>query len=260
MTAGRGLQSRPPLLFTVACLQAHSVTAPGRAASVSGRASRSVRGKELMEKMKSFAQLAVLGLALAATSFAGDFSFDKVGPAEEAPAAIKALLHDEGYAVKESGGQVIARYWGRKEAFEGEPSKGFGIRYDFIPEGALIALVHFPEKSSDFRAQSVPSGWYTLRYTLHPEDGNHMGVAPSRDFAILTPADKDAEPAKNYSYNGMVELTKAVGNPHPTVARVELPEGDQAPNLWENDYELWVLDLPVAGDMVGIVVYGHSEE
>ncbi len=58
----------------------------------------------------------------------------------------------------------------------------------------------------------------------------------------------------------MVELTKAVGNPHPTIARVELPEGDEAPNLWVNDYDLVVLDLPVVDDMVGIVIHGHSEE
>ena len=210
--------------------------------------------------MKNFVQMCVLGCVAAATLLGADFSYDKVGAAAEAPEAIRILLNEEGYAIRDPDGTVIAHYWGRKEAFEGEPSSGFGIRYDFIPEGALIALVEFTAVHSDFREQDVPAGWYTLRYTLHPEDGNHMGVAPSRDFAILTPAAKDVEPAKNYNFDGMVELTKAVGNPHPTISRVELPEGDQAPNLWVNDYELWVLDLPVVGDMVGIVVHGHSEE
>lgn len=210
--------------------------------------------------MKHFVQLWVLGLALAATCLGSDFTYEAVGAPDEAPASIAEAVADEGYAIKDPDGTVIAKYWGRTMAFEGEPSAGFGIRYDFIPEGALIALVQFTEEHSDFREQDVPSGWYTLRYTLHPEDGNHMGVAPSRDFAILTPAEKDTDAAKNYSFDGMVELTKAVGNPHPTIARIELPEGDEAPNLWVNDYELWVLDLPVADDMVGIVVHGHSEE
>jgi hypothetical protein len=44
------------------------------------------------------------------------------------------------------------------------------------------------------------------------------------------------------------------------VARLELPEGSDGPNLWQDDYEHWVLDLPIAGEVVGIVVYGHSEE
>ena len=100
-----------------------------------------------------------------------------------------------------------------------------------------------PEKGSDFREQSIPSGIYTLRFGLHPENGDHMGVAPSRDFAVLSPVDKDLEVEKNYDFDALVELTAEVGNPHPTVARLELPEGDDAPHLWENDYEHWVLDL-----------------
>ncbi len=210
--------------------------------------------------MKNLAHLWVLSLALAASLAGADLSYEKIGAAAEAPAAITSLIYDEGYAIKDPDGEVIARYWGRKAAFEGEPSSGFGIRYDFIPEGAVIALVEFTANHSDFREQDVPAGWYTLRYALHPEDGNHMGVAPSRDFAVLSPADKDVEPARNYKFDEMVELTKAVGNPHPTIARVELPEGDEAPNLWVNDYDLVVLDLPVVDDMVGIVIHGHSEE
>ena len=144
-----------------------------------------------VRKMKNFVQVCVLACVVAATSLGADFSSEQVGAPADAPEAIRALLNEEGYAIKDPDGKVIANYWGRKEAFEGEPSSGFGIRYDFIPEGSLIALVEFTETHSDFREQDVPAGWYTLRYTLHPEDGNHMGVAPSRDFAILTPAAKE---------------------------------------------------------------------
>jgi len=169
------------------------------------------------------------------------------------------MVHQEGVTIK-TGGNAVAHYWGRKDAFEGTPSSGFGIRYDNIPEGAFLALVHFTEEGHDFRDQGIPAGWYTLRYALHPEDGNHMGVAASRDFAVLTPAAEDTGLAKNYRYDEMIEMTKAVGNTHPTIARVELPYGSEGPHLWEDDYEHWVLDLPVADDVVGIVVYGHSEE
>ena len=167
----------------------------------------------------------VLGVSLfAALGWAGDFSHEAVdGPPEGLPEATAPLLSPEGVAIKDSSGAVVARYWGRKTAFEGEAASGFGIRFDTIPEGALIAVVHFPDKGSDFREQPIPSGVYTMRYALNPEDGNHMGVAPSRDFAVLTPADGDGEPATNYGYDGLVELTKKAGNPHPTIARIELP-------------------------------------
>lgn len=201
----------------------------------------------------------LLAFALCTPLFGAGFTMEKTAAPEGAPEAAAAMVASEGVAVK-TGGKVVAEYWGRKDAFEGTPSSGFGIRYDTIPEGAFIALAHFTEEGHDFREQGIPAGWYTMRYALHPEDGNHMGAAPSRDFAVLTPAAQDTELAKNYDFKGLVELTKKVGNPHPTVARVELPEGSEGPNLWEDDYEHWVLDLPLAGDVVGIVVYGHSEE
>ena len=178
---------------------------------------------------------------------------------ESVPDATRELVATDGISVK-SGDVVVARFWMRSAPFEGEPASGFGVRFDNVPEGAFLGLVEFPERGSDFREQAVPPGFYTMRFGLHPEDGNHMGVAPSRDFALLCPVAKDLEVAKNYDFDGIVELSAEVGNPHPTVARLELPEGDDGPNLWENDYEHWILDLAVADTLVGIVVEGHAEE
>ncbi len=181
-------------------------------------------------------------------------------PAASIPQATKALIAAEAVTVK-SGDAAVAHFWMRTAPFEGDAAAAFGVRYDTIPEGAFLGVVNFPEKGSDFREQSIPSGVYTLRFGLHPENGDHMGVAPSRDFAVLSPVEKDLQVEKNYDFDALVELTAEVGNPHPTVARLELPEGGgEAPHLWENDYEHWVLDLKVADEVVGIVIYGHAEE
>ena len=50
------------------------------------------------------------------------------------------------------------------------------------------------------------------------------------------------------------------GNPHPTILRLELPDGNESGHIWQNDMEHWVLDLAIPGDVIGVVVYGHSEE
>ena len=205
---------------------------------------------------------AALAAALFAVPLASAAEFSlEAGPSlpEGVPEAARALVAEEGVTVK-SGDGVVVSLWMRSAPFEGEPASGFGIRFDNIPEGAFLGVLEFPQRGSDFREQAVPPGVYTLRFGLHPEDGNHMGVAPSRDFALLSPVDKDLDVAKNYDFDGIVELSADVGNPHPTVARLELPEADEGPNLWENDYENWVLDLPVAGTVIGIVVDGHAEE
>ncbi len=211
--------------------------------------------------MRTLRSLSICFLLAAASAFAADYTSETVsGLPEGLPEATANMLNPDGVAVKDGGGKLVATYWGRKTDFEGTPASGFGIRFDTIPEGALIAVVKLPEQGSDFREQSIPPGLYTMRYALHPEDGNHMGVAPSRDFAVLTPAAGDTDPATNYGFDDLVKLTKKVGNPHPTIARIVLPEGSEGPNLWQNDYEYWVLDLPSGGDLVGIVVHGHVEE
>jgi hypothetical protein len=202
----------------------------------------------------------VATLALTPQAFAEGFTAGSGGPAPESvPDITRQMIAPEGVTVK-AGDVAVVTFWMRSAPFEGELASGFGVRFDNVPEGAFLGVLEFPERGSDFREQSVPPGVYTIRFGLHPEDGNHMGVAPSRDFALLSPVDQDLEIATNFDFDGIVELSAKVGNPHPTVARLELPEGDEGPNLWENDYEQWVLDLPVAGTVLGIVVDGHAEE
>lgn len=202
----------------------------------------------------------VATLALTPQAFAEGFTAGSGGPAPESvPDITRQMIAPEGVTVKD-GDVAVVTFWMRSAPFEGELASGFGVRFDNVPEGAFLGVLEFPERGSDFREQSVPPGVYTIRFGLHPEDGNHMGVAPSRDFALLSPVDQDLEIATNFDFDGIVELSAKVGNPHPTVARLELPEGDEGPNLWENDYEQWVLDLPVAGTVLGIVVDGHAEE
>lgn len=199
-------------------------------------------------------------LTLLPTAFAETYTAESGALAPDSvPDATRKMIATEGVTVK-AGDVPVVSFWMRSAPFEGEGASGFGVRFDNVPEGAFLGVLEFPEKGSDFREQSVPPGVYTIRFGLHPEDGNHMGVAPSRDFALLAPVDQDLEIAKNFDFDAIVELSAKVGNPHPTVARLELPEGDEGPNLWENDYEHWVLDLPVAGTVVGIVVEGHAEE
>lgn len=192
---------------------------------------------------------------------AASFQTESAGapPSDDIPEAVAALLGEDGVRVTDGSGNTVVEVWGRTAAFDGEGTAGFGVRYDFIPEGALIGIARFPE-GSDFREQDIPAGVYTLRFGLHPEDGNHMGVAPSRDFVLVSPAAKDTDATKNYSFDELVNLSYETGNSHPTILRVELPDSDEIPNLWENDYEHWILDFPVVDDAMGLVIYGHADE
>lgn len=212
-------------------------------------------------RRRSCAMAALLGaLALLPAALAQKYTVETGASLPDAvPDATRRLVAAEGVSVK-AGDTAVVRVWMRMAPFEGAPASGFGVRFDNVPEGAFLGVLEFVGDGSDFREQSVPAGVYTLRFGLHPEDGNHMGVAPSRDFGLLAPVGKDLEVSRNFDFDALMDLSAGVGNPHPTVARLELPEGDSGPHLWENDYEHWVLDVAVAGAVVGIVVDGHAEE
>lgn len=204
-----------------------------------------------------------LALAVSLPLAAGDFQAAAGGPPppEGLAEALSSMLQSEGVVATGPDGKVAAEFWMRSSAFEGEASGGFGVRFDTIPEGALLGVVRFPETGSDFREQYIKPGVYTMRFGLHPENGDHMGVAASRDFAVLITVEADKEPAKNYEFEPLTELSMdSSGNPHPTIMRLELPDGDESAHIWQDDMEHWILDLKTAEDVIGVVVYGYSEE
>ena len=217
-----------------------------------------------MQINKSLAVLTVL-LILHGAGFlaAGEFRASTGGAAspEGLPSGMADMIDAKAVTVKGPDGKIAAEFWPRKTAFDGDPVSGFGIRFESMPEGAFLGVARFPQSGSDFREQGVKPGVYTLRYGLHPEDGNHMGVSSSRDFALLCRADADTEPSKNLAFRPLTQLSiSSSGNPHPTILRLELPDGDVSGHVWRNDMEHWVLDLAIPGDVIGLVVYGHSEE
>ncbi len=203
-----------------------------------------------------------LVLAFSLPLAAADFQASAGSPPPEGLAeALSSMLQSEGVAATGPDGKVAAEFWMRSSAFEGETMGGFGVRFDTIPEGALLGVVRFPDTGSDFREQNIKPGAYTMRFGLHPENGDHMGVAASRDFALLITVEADKDPAKNYEYETLTKLSMdSSGNPHPTIMRLELPDGDESAHIWQDDMEHWVLDLKAADDVIGVVVYGYSEE
>ena len=203
-----------------------------------------------------------LALAVSLPLAAADFQASAGGPPPEGLAeALSSMLQTEAVVATGPDGKVAAEFWMRSSAFEGEAMGGFGVRFDAFPEGALLGVVRFPDTGSDFREQNIKPGVYTMRFGLHPENGDHMGVAASRDFAVLITVEADKEPAKNYEFEPLTKMSMdSSGNPHPTIMRLELPDGDESAHIWQDDMEHWVLDLKAADDVIGVVVYGYSEE
>ena len=87
-----------------------------------------------------------------------------------------------------------------------------------MSESALLGVISFPSGGKDFRGQAIKPGFYTMRYELLPEDGNHLGVAPTRDFVLLLAAGADNDPDAQYDFAQLVKLSaQAAGTNHPAV-------------------------------------------
>jgi hypothetical protein len=84
-------------------------------------------------------------------------------------------------------------FWFRKDLPLAQQPEGGQLDIGTIPEGTILGVLKVSAERRDFRNEEIPPGVYTLRYGVQPEDGNHLGVAPTRTFALLIPAKADTK-------------------------------------------------------------------
>ena len=92
-------------------------------------------------------------------------------------------------------------------------------------------------------------------------DGAHSGVAPQRDFALLTPVASDPDPAAKPAFEELVKQSgKASGTPHPAVFSLETPPaGATAPSVSKEGEHDWTLTLKSGGLTFSIIVVGKAD-
>ena len=106
-------------------------------------------------------------------------------PGPDLPQSVRQVLEPKGYRVALDDGSVACELWLRKSV-PSQPKKDVqGAIHTELGESTLVGVLHFPQASTDYRGQAIPAGFYTLRYELLPNDGNHLGAAPNRDFLLL---------------------------------------------------------------------------
>jgi hypothetical protein len=178
------------------------------------------------------------------------------------PKVIQDLLDSQGARVVDAQGAALCEVWLRKSLpANPNPANSSDILYGAIAEGTLVGVLHFPAQAADFRGQAVKAGYYTLRYALIPQDGNHMGVNPYRDVLVLGPVAADTTPDIALKFDGLVKLARqASGTPHPALLVMGQVSGDSFPSIVKDDQGHWNLqmklhaqggDVPVAVTVVG---------
>jgi hypothetical protein len=202
-------------------------------------------------------------LLIAFSALAQDYKLEPVATAAPGlPAAYQAAIQTQGVRVTGASGGSGAwcEVWLAKSLPVGAKPDDAAISFG-VAQGTLLGVIRFPDKGADRRGQVIPAGVYTLRYSLFPVDGSHAGVAPQRDFALLTPVATDPDPAAKPAFDDLVKMSrKASGTPHPAVLSLETPPaGATAPGLAKEGEHDWTLTVKAGSLTFSIIVVGKAE-
>ncbi|MSV28269.1 MAG: hypothetical protein EXQ52_05925 [Bryobacterales bacterium] len=200
-------------------------------------------------------------LLVAAASALAQYKIEPAGtpPGELAP-AIAALMQKEGTRVVAANGTAVCELWFRTSLPSGPKSTEEGQTFTALPHGSIIGAIRFPPKSSDRRGQSIAAGVYTLRYGLHPVNGDHLGVSPQRDFAVLVPAADDKDAASTPNFDELMPMSrKASGTPHPAVLSISSSSSGKFPDVAKEGDHDWVLHVKIGDSPVAVTVVGKAE-
>jgi hypothetical protein len=195
---------------------------------------------------------------VALLGWAQDYKLEPVGTAAPGlPAAYASVIQTQGYRLAGPAGPWC-EVWFRKSIPSGSKSSDDSVALP-IPQGTLIGILRFPGQGADRRGQVIKPGVYTMRYSNFPVDGAHQGVAPQRDFALLTPVTNDADPAATPAFAPLVQMSlKASGTPHPAVFSIEPPAGTTFPAVAKEGEKGWTLSVKVGDLSLSIILVGQA--
>ena len=169
---------------------------------------------------------------------------ESVGPLTDnaVPEAVRQALDGKGYRLTLDGPTPACELWIRKSIPAQTKKDVEGVAYPQLAESTLMAVIHFPQAAADFRGHSIPAGFYTLRYAIMPNDGNHLGAAPNRDFLLAIPAASDTDPNATFKSQELVTMSaRTTGTKHPSpLSLAETDSAPSSPTVSKDDQDHWI--------------------
>lgn len=182
----------------------------------------------------------------------GEYKLERVkGTPEGISDEIAGFLNTEGYRIVGPEGPVCDIWLVKNLFVKPNFSPTLSVKYP-LEEGSLVGVMRIPgdKPFTDFRAQEIKPGVYTLRYSLQPQDGNHIGTSKVRDFLLAIPAKQDTDPLPiNIVQQLHQKSAKASGSTHPAIYALQPTEdggqdSKESPRLEHDaDQDYWILDI-----------------
>jgi hypothetical protein len=220
----------------------------------------------LKKHKASLAKIAVL-LMLCPVCTAQSGKVESIGPLTDSAVSeqVRQSLETKGYRLTLDDSNPCCELWLQKSV-PAQTNKNTELVYPQFAESTLLGIIHFPQVAADFRGHPIPAGFYTLRYELLPDDGNHLGVAPNRDFVLLIPARSDTDPNARFKYQELVSMSaKTAGTKHPAPLNLTPAEKPSPGTVAKDDHEHWIfstsLKLASGEDLsFALIVKGTAEQ
>ncbi len=183
-------------------------------------------------------------------------------PDDIAPPVRTALA--PGGATVTVGDKTLEFWW-----VTGVPLTGDGASWAHVAEGTLVGAVRLSAAHADIRGRGLKAGVYLLRYALQPQNGDHLGASPFREFLLLTPVATDTTPDPLDHDRAVEQAKKAGTSSHPAAWSLDPSAADEAPlqvHTTSDGHASVVFELPAtnqgqaAGTLkFGVIVVGKIE-
>jgi hypothetical protein len=187
--------------------------------------------------------LAVFLLTATLTSAAN--KVEAVGPCTDpaVPSSLQKVLATEGYRVTLNDGSTVD-LWPPVQITSAVKARE-DATYALTPS-TFVGVIHFEKSTRDYRGNAIAAGTYNLRYELEPNDGDHLGTAPTPDFLLLVPPASDANPEQRYTFEELVALSRQVtGKKHPAPLNLVPPDAKVYPSVSSDPEDRTVLFLKI---------------
>lgn len=204
-----------------------------------------------------------LSVLLASIALTGEEYKSEPGaaPPAELTDSVKGLLEKQGVKISKDG-KPLSEIWFRADVPAATPTTEANLTMPNVPHGSLLAVIKVEQTYSDRRGQTFKPGLYTMRYSYYPENGDHQGAAPQRDFLLLSPAVSDTDGAATPNFKELVEQSKKVSStPHPAVFSIwkEDPKFFKEGSLGKVGESDWVLMRKIGAVPVSMIIAGKAE-
>ena len=203
--------------------------------------------------------LGLTSALLVSALFAQDYKMQTGGAPPDEVGALKAAVEAKSVKILDASGKVYCELWMRSTPAPAGKSTEENITMPEVVHGTFFGVIQFPNGASDRRGQPIKAGFYTLRYSNFPITGDHQGVAPQRDFFLLTKLADDVDPAAAPKFDALVAMSrKASGGTHPLVISIWKPDTFAAGFAKEGEHD-WVLQTKVGSLPIAIILAGRGE-